>query len=121
MDFDYGVIIGLIVTASAAGVLGLSYLGAVTHPLLDLLTTYSVQLFSPFSALWYHADGLFIIDIWLWLLLAATIGMSRRKERRGELDWRRPARIAVAVSLAYIGLNLAITGRANAAAKAAAP
>jgi hypothetical protein len=27
MDFDYGVIIGLIVTACGAGVLGLSYLG----------------------------------------------------------------------------------------------
>ena len=27
MDFDYGVIIGLIVTARGAGVLGLSYLG----------------------------------------------------------------------------------------------
>ena len=99
----------------------LCYLGALTHPLLDLLTTYSVQLLSPLSSRWFHADGLFIIDIWLWLLLAATIGMSRRKERRGELDWRRPARIAVAVALAYIGLNLAITGRANAAAKAVAP
>jgi hypothetical protein len=28
MDFDYGVIIGLIVTSCGAGVLGLSYLGA---------------------------------------------------------------------------------------------
>jgi inner membrane protein len=43
--------------------LALSYIGAATHPLLDMLTTYSVQLLSPFSSRWYHADGLFIIDV----------------------------------------------------------
>src|SRR4029453_17159731 len=42
----------------------LSYLGALTHPFLDLLTTYSVQLLSPFSNTWYHAHGLFIIAVW---------------------------------------------------------
>src|SRR5438128_1115247 len=50
--------------------LALCYLGAITHPLLDLQTTYSVQLFSPFSTAWYHSDSLFIIDLLLWLVLA---------------------------------------------------
>ena len=99
--------------------LALAYIGTISHPLLDLLTTYSVQLLSPFSSRWFHADALFIIDIWIWLLLAAAIGMSRRKEKRGEGDWQRPARIAVAVTFAYVGLNLAITSRANAAVTAA--
>ena len=53
----------------------LCYLGALTHPLLDVLTTYSVQLLSPFSNLWFHADGLFIIDLWVWLALALGIGI----------------------------------------------
>src|SRR4029450_8162053 len=51
----------------------LPYFGALTPPLLDMLTTYSVQLFSPFSDRWYHSDGLFIIDIWVWLALALGI------------------------------------------------
>ena len=94
--------------------LGLCYLGAVTHPLLDLLTTYSVQLLSPFSTLWFHAEALFIIDLFLWILLGATIFWSKRKEKRGG-DWRKPAQAAIAVALAYIALNLAISQRAHAA------
>jgi len=95
--------------------LALCYLGALTHPLLDLLTTYSVQLFSPLSDLWYHADGLFIIDLWLWLLLAGSIFWSKRREGRGLPGWRRPAHAAIGVTLLYIGMNLAVTERANAA------
>jgi inner membrane protein len=94
----------------------LCYLGAITHPLLDLLTTYSVQLLSPFSDRWYHADGLFIIDIWLWLLLALAIGISKRREQKGR-EWRRLPQAAIAIVLAYIGANLLITDRADAAVR----
>jgi inner membrane protein len=94
----------------------LSYLGALTHPLLDVLTTYSVQLFSPISKRWYHSDSLFIIDIWLWLLLAIAIGVSKTRERRG-VEWRTLPRLAIVTMLAYIGLNLLITERADAAVR----
>jgi inner membrane protein len=94
----------------------LSYLGALTHPLLDMLTTYSVQLFSPFSKRWYHSDGLFIIDVWLWLLLASSIGFSKLRERNGKA-WRRLPQAAIGIALAYIGLNLVITQRADAAVR----
>ena len=90
----------------------LSYVGAVSHPLLDLLTTYSVQLFAPFSSRWYHADALFIIDVWVWLLLALAIGVSKQRERRGR-EWRRIPQAAIVVLLAYIGGNLLITWAAN--------
>jgi len=92
----------------------LSYLGAVSHPLLDLLTTYSVQLLSPFSDRWFHADGLFIIDLWLWLLLAVAIGVSKQREQKGR-EWRRVPQAAIGIILVYIGLNLLITDRAKAA------
>jgi inner membrane protein len=92
----------------------LCYLGALTHPFLDLLTTYSVQLFSPFSKSWYHADGLCIIDLWVWLALALGIGISKAREKKGR-PWQRPAQIAVAAVVAYIGMNLLITQRADAA------
>ena len=96
--------------------IALCYLGALTHPLLDLLTTYSVQLLSPFSNRWFHADGLFIIDIWVWLLLAVAIGVSKRREQKGR-EWRRIPQVALGILLAYIGLNLLITQRADAAVR----
>jgi len=96
--------------------LALCYIGAITHPLLDLLTTYSVQLLSPFSGAWFHADGLFIIDVWVWVLLAASIEWSRWRQKAGT-NWRRPAQVGIAILLAYIGVNLAITQRADAAVR----
>ena len=94
----------------------LCYLGALTHPLLDLQTTYSVQLLSPFSGRWYHSDSLFIIDVWLWILLAFSIGISRQREQQGR-PWRRLPQTAIAIALAYIGGNLLISQRADAAVR----
>jgi inner membrane protein len=98
----------------------LCYLGAATHPMLDVLTTYSVQLLSPFSNLWFHSDGLFIIDLWLWLVLAVSIGLSKELERRGR-PWRRIAQVGVGITLAYIAVNLAVTQSANAAVRSVSP
>lgn len=96
--------------------IGLCYVGALTHPLLDLLTTYSVQLLSPLSNRWYHADGLFIIDVWIWLVLAIAIGVSKRREQRGQ-EWRRVPQVAIGLVFAYIGMNLLITQGADAAVR----
>ena len=96
--------------------LGLCYLGAVTHPLLDLQTTYSVQLFSPFSDRWYHSDSLFIIDLVLWVVLAASLVISGRREQAGRA-WRSLPRAAIAFVVAYVGMNLLISQRAEAAVR----
>ena len=98
----------------------LAYIGTLTHPFLDLLTTYSVQLFSPLSSAWYHSDALFIIDIWVWLLLAIAIGISKRREQKGR-EWRRIPQVAIVVLIAYIGTNLAISQVAYAHVLAADP
>ena len=98
----------------------LCYFGALTHPFLDLLTTYSVQLLSPFSNAWFHADGLFIIDLWVWLTLAIGIGISKRREQTGQ-PWHRPAQIAAGAVIAYIAANLLITEKANAAVQEVSP
>jgi len=98
-----------------AWLLGLCYLGALTHPFLDLLTTYSVQLFSPLSTRWYHADGLFIIDLFLWILLGVSLFWSKRQEKRGRADWPRAAQNAIGIAVAYVALNLLISDRAEAA------
>lgn len=99
-----------------AWLLGLAYLATLTHPLLDLLTTYSVQLLSPFSNAWFHADALFIIDVWVWLLLGGSIAWSRIREEQGR-PWQRPVQAAIGIVFAYIGLNLMITQRADAAVR----
>lgn len=97
--------------------IGLCYLGALTHPLLDLQTTYSVQLLSPISPRWYHTDTLFIIDATTLAILAMSVWLSRRRERFG-LPWRRPAMIGLAAVGSYIALNGAITVAARQALSA---
>ena len=80
---------------------GLSAIGVVSHPLLDLLNTYGVRWLMPFSSQWYYGDTLFIVDIWVWLMLAAGILISVRRERRGRMDWRLPARAALGAATLY--------------------
>ncbi len=87
---------------------GLAILACLTHPALDWLNVYGIRLLEPFSSRWFHGDVLFIIDVWLWGLLGVATWFSLRREKRGG-EWRRPARIALAVGLAYIGMNAAIT------------
>ena len=70
----------------------LSAIGVASHPLLDLLNTYGVRLMMPFSNRWYYGDTLFIVDVWVWLVLAAGVLVSMRAERRDLSNWRAPAR-----------------------------
>jgi inner membrane protein len=82
----------------------LSYIGTLTHPLLDLQTSYAVQLLSPFDTRWFHTETLFIIDVWIWSGLAFAIWLSRRRERHGG-NWRSPAVIGLIGVCLYIGAN----------------
>ena len=86
----------------------LSLLGCLTHPALDWLNVYGIRLLEPFSSQWFYGDTLFIIDVWLWALMGFAVWFSLRRERRGG-EWMKPARIAIAVALAYIGVNGWIT------------
>lgn len=95
-----------------AWLLALCYLGALTHPLLDLQTTYAVQLLSPFSGAWFHADSLFIIDVWLWSLLSLAIAWSRMQEKRGQ-EWRLVPLAALGAGLAYILFNIGLSDTAR--------
>ena len=86
----------------------LAFIACLTHPALDWLNVYGIRLLEPFSHRWFYGDVLFIIDVWLWLGLGLATWLSLRREKRGG-EWRRPARIALAGALAYVGINGAIT------------
>ena len=86
----------------------LSFIGCLTHPALDWLNVYGVRLLEPFSSQWFYGDTLFIIDVWLWALMGFATWLSLRRERSGG-EWVRPARVAIAVALGYIGMNGAFT------------
>ncbi len=88
----------------------LSFIGCLSHPALDWLNVYGIRLLEPFSSQWFYGDTLFIIDVWLWALLAVSVWWSLHKEKRG-LNWKRPARVGIAAMLVYIGVNWAITNQ----------
>jgi len=86
-----------------AWLVALSYLGALTHPLLDLQNTYAVQLLSPISTTWFHADGLFIVSPWLLAMLGIGIWLARRRERGV------PAIVALAAAAVFIAINIGVS------------
>jgi inner membrane protein len=76
-------------TASASRpltVLGLAFVGVLTHAPLDWMNTYGIRLLMPFSERWFYGDALFIIDPWIWLLLAAPL-VGLAVSRRGRTAW----------------------------------
>jgi inner membrane protein len=90
----------------------MAFIGCLSHPFFDWLNVYGIRLLEPFSSQWFYGDTLFIIDPWLWAVMVASVWVSRRREKAGGA-WMRPARVGIAVGLAYIGLNGAITKYAN--------
>lgn len=96
----------------------LAYIGSFSHPLLDFTNTYGIQLLAPFSERWFHGDTLFIIDVWIWTALAFSISLSRRWERAKRAEWRRPAITGLAVIVAYVGANAALSYKAEKATSA---
>jgi inner membrane protein len=93
------------------GLLIASFLGVLSHPLLDFATSYGTRLLEPFSHRWFYGDTLFIVDPWIWIMLILGLEMSWRAERLGR-TWTRPAMWAFGAMLGYIGVNAAISLRA---------
>lgn len=94
--------------------LALAFVGTLSHPAMDWLNSYGVRLLEPFSSRWFYGDSIFIIDIWIWMALIAGVWISRRREKRGTPDGRKPAVAALGAMVLYIGVNGLITNRAKA-------
>jgi inner membrane protein len=89
----------------------MAFIGCLSHPFFDWLNVYGIRLLEPFSSQWFYGDTLFIIDPWLWAILIASVWWSRRREKAGA-EWMRPARVGIAIGLAYIGVNGVISHQA---------
>ncbi len=67
--------------------LGIAFLGVLSHPLLDWLNTYGVRLLMPFDDTWFYGDTLFIIDPWFWLLAGAGVVLARSESWKSISGW----------------------------------
>ena len=89
--------------------LGIAAIAVWSHPLLDLLNVYGVRLLMPFSERWFHGDGLFIVDPWVWAVLLAGILAAWRRQRNN--PW--PPRVSLGVVAGY-AIAMVISGRIGA-------
>lgn len=53
----------------------LALIGVASNPLLDYLNAYGVRLLWPFSERWFNADLFYIVDAWVWVLLALCLAV----------------------------------------------
>jgi inner membrane protein len=85
-------------TAHLGWLIALSYVGVLSHVGLDFLNSYGIRLLMPFSGRWFYGDTLFIIDPWMWMVMGAGVWLARK--------WHsaRPARLAIALAVLYVGV-----------------
>lgn len=96
--------------ADLRGLLLLSTLSMLTHPVLDWMNVYGVRWLMPFDGTWFYGDALFIVDPWIWGALAVGVVASRRRWRAGDpAGAGRPAVIAMALVSSYI-LGMLVLG-----------
>lgn len=94
-------------------ILLLAAVSILTHPILDTLNTYGVRWLMPFAGQWFYGDTLFIVDPWMWLILAMglLVGRGERTARGFGDRGTRPARLALGVAAAYV-VGMAVLGAA---------
>ena len=61
--------------------------GIASHLALDALNSYGIRPWLPFTERWIYLDVAFIVDPWLWLLLAAGAALGTAKDRRTQKAW----------------------------------
>jgi len=77
-----------------------SMTGVLLHILMDLPTSYGTRVFSPFDWHWFAADWMPIVDIYLLMVLVASLfGRTTEAQRR------RKAALVLAVMAANYGLR----------------
>ncbi len=97
--------------ADRRAILAATTIGYATHALLDLFTTYGTQLWWPVSTMRAALNGVSIVDLLFSVPLAwGVVAAARRVQAR-------PARIALAWCVAYLGFGMLQHARAVAATR----
>lgn len=66
---------------------GLSYLGFLSHPVLDWLNTYGMRWLMPFDGTWFYGDAIYIVDPWMWLIPGGAAFLRFSGSRRAVVLW----------------------------------
>lgn len=90
----------------------LALLGQLSHVALDLLNSYGTQIFQPFSDARVAFDILFVVDLVFTGIIVAGLVLSRRGPG--------PARVAMVVLCAYVGIATSLHVRVEDAMRTAA-
>jgi inner membrane protein len=96
----------------------LVFWAVLTHPLLDVFTTYGTQLLTPLADTRFAIDGVSIIDpLYTFPLIGALIAAARLRRTRPELGARLCA-LMLCVTTCYLGVGAAQAARAREAMRA---
>lgn len=90
-------------TARARPLLGLAYIAVLSHPLLDWLNTYGVRFLMPFDGTWFYGDALFVVDPWVWLLLATTAILAHTSSRGSITSWVILGIVTTSLIMGFVG------------------
>lgn len=71
---------------SFSGLLLISFLGTLSHLVLDFTNSYGVRPFLPWSSHWYYGDLAYIVDPWILLILFAGFLFSRGRPRASKIS-----------------------------------
>jgi inner membrane protein len=85
----------------------LSFLGLLTHPLLDYLNDYGIRPWLPFSRRWYYGDLISIVDPWIWIILGASLCVYATT-RTGRIVWGTLGAAMVALIALAAGVSACI-------------
>lgn len=97
--------------------MGLLAASILSHPLLDLFTTYGIRLLWPFSNRRFALDAVPIVDPVYTLLLLAAVVLGWRKGSLSDVA-RISAGTVLALTTVYLFYGLWLNGRAEARARA---
>lgn len=95
-------------------------LPAASHPLMDWMNSYAIRPWLPFDGGWVSGNLLFVIDPWLWALLAVGVFLPVVL-RWGVLGKDRAAVLTIAVLAGYIGWQSDLTAEARRSTLSASP
>ena len=83
--------------------LALSAIAVLSHPTLDYLNVYGVRWLMPFDDTWFYGDVLYIVDPWMWAILAVALIAARwRRNRNAQRVFARPACVGLLVAFVYV-------------------